>query len=281
MARAALRRPDRTVDARPRAIARRAGAKAAGSFLVERIERAAGTEGTAPRRAYAKRDARKIGALGVHLSRWVTTHGFALNVSPNLSHFDLIVPCGIREAGVTSIERELGRAPSISTAKESLARNFAKRIDARIQRGRIDNRTVSVIVLRRAGQALEVLLLRRHPHRGGFWQPVTGTVERGEKPLACALRELGEETGMSGEVLPLGYVHSFLFGEPRPERTPRIFQETAFWTEVSGEKPVTLDPREHFESAWVPVSRALEMVPHVGLREGIRRAARAALARQR
>jgi len=52
----------------------------------------------------------KIASLGVHLSRWVTTHGFALNVNTDLSRFGLIVPCGLRGAAVTSMQRLLGRA---------------------------------------------------------------------------------------------------------------------------------------------------------------------------
>ncbi|MCD4699223.1 MAG: lipoyl(octanoyl) transferase LipB [Phycisphaerae bacterium] len=50
----------------------------------------------------------KVAAIGVAVSRWVTYHGFALNVSPNMEHFDLIVPCGLGSASVTSLERVLG-----------------------------------------------------------------------------------------------------------------------------------------------------------------------------
>lgn len=61
-------------------------------------------------------DNRKIGALGVRVRRWISTHGFALNVDCNLAPFQGIIPCGIRGASVTSIERELGRSVDVKEA---------------------------------------------------------------------------------------------------------------------------------------------------------------------
>src|ERR1700761_4611540 len=69
---------------------------------------------------------KKIAALGVHVARGVTTHGFALNVTTDLDDFGLIVPCGIRDRGVTSIEAEGDIAPSLSQVAHSVARHFGR-----------------------------------------------------------------------------------------------------------------------------------------------------------
>jgi lipoyl(octanoyl) transferase len=67
----------------------------------------------------------KIGAIGVRISRWITSHGFAFNVATNLDDFQLIVPCGIADHGVTSLEKATGRPLDIADVENRVAGHFA------------------------------------------------------------------------------------------------------------------------------------------------------------
>lgn len=75
---------------------------------------------------------RKICAMGVRCSRWVTMHGFALNVNTDLSYFNNIIPCGIQNKQVTSIAKELGTTVNFEEAKEKIKRNFERVFEAEL-----------------------------------------------------------------------------------------------------------------------------------------------------
>ncbi len=74
--------------------------------------------------------ARKICAMGVRCSRWITMHGFALNIHPDLNYFKHIIPCGIDDKDVTSMERELGYKPNFEEVSTVLKEEIAKQFEA-------------------------------------------------------------------------------------------------------------------------------------------------------
>ncbi len=216
-------------------------------------------------------EARKIAAIGVHLARWLTSHGFALNVNTHLPHFNLIVPCGIREAGVSSLQKELGRSVPIAEVEEKVARHFADVFELQRVEPAPLTRTVSVTLVRGKGPEARVLLLRRRPERGGFWQIVTGRLEPGEAPRDAAARELFEETGLRTDVVDLEYRHAFAVGSVVP---PRLVEENGFAARCTSGFEARLGD-EHDAYEWVDVPTALARLPFRGLREGVQRALRA------
>jgi lipoyl(octanoyl) transferase len=75
---------------------------------------------------------KKIAAIGVHIARGITSHGFALNVSPDLRDFELIVPCGIADRAVTSLEREADPPPAMEAVRHAVARHFGRVFDHQV-----------------------------------------------------------------------------------------------------------------------------------------------------
>ncbi len=213
---------------------------------------------------------KKLAAIGVRIARWVTSHGFALNVNTNLDYFRLITPCGIQGAGVTSISGEVGHAVPIEDVRAALVREFAEVFDREIIPRAETIRLIKVMV----HDDDRVLLLHRRPERGNFWQPITGSIEDGESPLETARREIVEETGQSGEPEDLQMRQSFMIESQHLEArypTPIIATEIGFTARLSSKAPIRIDADEHDGFGWFTFGEAYERIRWTDDREALER----------
>jgi len=212
----------------------------------------------------------KIAAIGVRIARWVTSHGWALNVSTNLDHFRLITPCGLHGTGVTSIERETGRRVPLEEVREILAVKFAEVFGRELVPRAETIRLIKVIV----HDGERVLLLHRKAERGNFWQPITGAIENGESTLDAARRELREETGHDVEPCSLDLTQSFMIESQYLESrhpAPVIASEPAFAVRVDSRLPIRVDALEHDTWGWFTFAEAYERIRWSDDREALER----------
>ena len=216
----------------------------------------------------------KLGALGIHLRRWIPTHGIAFNVRPDLSHFRWITPCGITDKGVCSLQSLLGdSAPTWQQAAERLRIHVAETLSLQDQPIRPCSKSISALTWRRGTQGPEILMMLRNPDQGLWWSSVTGMLEDDETPEAAAHRELFEETGLTGVLTPLDFSHAF-WVDPKlislPDGEPRFNAETCFHVEVPPTAQVRLGLEEHSEYRWCTIPEARELMLWEGSRMALR-----------
>ena len=132
---------------------------------------------------------------------------------------------------------------------------------------------VQGVVYRHGSNGLEFLVMKRVPEDGGFWQPVTGTIEPGEELLATLKRELSEEAGLTDLMHVSKMLHTYEWGTGTLSG-----RDSVFAVEVAPNTEVVLEPSEHDDCKWLPLEEAVAMLKYDGNRLSMRRAAEYALA---
>lgn len=245
--------------------------------LEEVLIRTAGSYGIEATRMEGQRGVwvgqEKLAAIGVRIARWVTCHGFALNVDPDLSPFELIIPCGLRGTGATSLAKLMKRPVDMTVVRQTVASHFAEVFGCEMVARNHHLRVVKVVV-----RAADRLLLLLRTGENPFWQPITGAVEPGESEREAAQRELLEETGLTTELEDASLRQSFLLpwqyakhvDQLQPfENEPIFVEEITYVANHDSTPDIRLAPEEHEAFAWFSPDEALAKIRWTNDRESL------------
>ncbi|OYT70440.1 MAG: octanoyltransferase [Chloracidobacterium sp. CP2_5A] len=217
---------------------------------------------------------RKIAALGVHISRWITSHGFALNVTTDLRDFSCIIPCGIQDKAVTSIAHETGLTPSLEEVGGQVARRFSETFEREAIRREVAQASAQVVVFRTRAGRREYLALRRVAARGGFWQLITGRIQAGEAPLDAARRELLKTGLVALGLHDLALTRTYLADADwlAPAAAHPVFSREHAFAALADADCIRLSPDEHDAYEWLDFETAQARLAWEGDRQALRQA---------
>jgi lipoyl(octanoyl) transferase len=222
-----------------------------------------------------KRGWEKLGAVGIHIKRWISSHGIAFNLDPCLPHFKWITPCGIADKGICSLKSLLGDScPSWDEACTSLAGHISSILSLDPIPVPEPSQSISATTWRHGSKGPEILMMLRNISEGRWWSSVTGMAEPPETPEMTAQRELMEEAGLTGSIAPLDLRHTFLV-DPAIAKSnspePIFNTETCFHIEVPPMAQVKLNTAEHSEYRWCAPDEAMALMEWEGSKAALKK----------